>query len=190
MKDFSIIIAVDNENGIGKCNDLAWSIPEDMKHFKNITSNTQNPNKQNALIMGRKTWESIPKKYRPFKNRKNFILSRGFENGVLNKDEAYEFSDFNTCLSSVSNMTDVEEIFIIWGAQIYNQVLKHPNFTKAYITRIYYKYHCDTFFDGLPLNFNLEFRSEMKEYQWVEFEYSVYRKKIGILEKIKKVFKK
>jgi len=113
MKKFSIILAVDNENGIGKCGDLAWSIPEDMKYFKDTTTNTKDPKKQNAVIMGRKTWESIPKKYRPFKNRKNFVLSRSYENGTHNPDGAAQYSDFDACLEAVSAMNDVEEIFVI-----------------------------------------------------------------------------
>lgn len=165
MRDFSIILAVDNENGIGKCGDLAWSIPEDMKYFKDTTTNTKDPNRQNAVIMGRKTWNSIPEKYRPFKNRKNFILSGQYEDGNINSDGAHEFSEFDTCLEAISNMQDIEEIFVIGGSQLYNESIKHPNFQKAYITRIYSKYHCDVFFHGLPLNFKLSFRSEMKQHE-------------------------
>lgn len=190
MKDFSIILAVDNENGIGKCWDLAWSIPEDMKYFKYTTTKTKNPDKQNAVIMGRKTWDSIPEKYRPFKNRKNFILSSKYTNGNINSDWAHEFSDFNSCLTVASKMEDIEEIFIIWGSQLYNDSIKHPNFKKAYITRIYNKYHCDVFFHGLPLDFKLGYRSEMKEYKWTEFEYSIYEKKVSLVNKIKNIFKK
>ena len=58
--NFSIIVAKDLKNGIGKDNDLCWHIPRDMAYFKNITSSTINSNKENAVIMGRKTWESIP----------------------------------------------------------------------------------------------------------------------------------
>lgn len=189
MMDFSIILAVDNENGIWKCGDLAWSIPEDMKYFKDTTTNTQDINKQNAVIMGRKTWESIPEKYRPFKNRKNFILSRSYENGIINNVWGYEFSDFDACLTAVSQMQNIEEVFIIWGSELYNASIKHPNFKKAYITRIYNKYHCDVFFHGLPLDFKLSFRSEMKQHNWVEFEYSIYEKKVSFLKQIQNIFK-
>jgi hypothetical protein len=72
---------------------------------------------------------------------------------------------------------------------LYNQSIKHPNFKKAYITRIYEKYHCDVFFDWISLNFDLISRSERKEHNWVEFEFSVYEKKIPLLQKIKNIFK-
>jgi len=186
MKKFSIILALDNENGIGKDWDLAWNIPEDMKYFKNTTIKTQNPKKQNVVIMGRKTWESIPEKYRPFKNRRNCILSRGYKNGTINSDGAYEFSDFDSCLREVSQMNDVEEIFIIGGSQLYNEVLTHRYFETAYITRIYSKFHCDVFFNWLPYGkFTQTYRSDLKTYKDIEYEFLIYKRKRGIIEKIK-----
>jgi dihydrofolate reductase len=64
---------------------LAWDIPEDRKYFKAITTKTVDDKKINAVIMGRKTWESIPKKYRPFSKRENYILSRTYTNGSQNE---------------------------------------------------------------------------------------------------------
>ena len=79
MTKFHIILAVDEKLGLGKDNDLAWKISTDMKHFKNITSDTEDLAKHNALIMWRKTWESIPAKYRPLPDRVNYILSRSIK---------------------------------------------------------------------------------------------------------------
>ena len=73
---FSIILAIDSNNWLGKNNDLAWKLKSDMQYFKKITTQTQQENKQNAVIMGRKTWESIPEKFRPLPDRKNFLLTR------------------------------------------------------------------------------------------------------------------
>ncbi len=73
---FSIIVAIDEQRGIGKANSLPWHIKADMQHFKEITTKTQDPNKLNACIMGRNTWESIPKNFRPLPDRVNIILSR------------------------------------------------------------------------------------------------------------------
>ncbi len=55
---------------------LPWKIPGDMAYFKELTSRTVDPAKQNAVVMGRKTWESIPAKFRPLAGRLNIILSR------------------------------------------------------------------------------------------------------------------
>lgn len=188
MKDFSIILAVDNENGLWNNNDLAWDIPEDRKYFRNTTSLAKNSKKQNAVIMGRRTWESIPEKYRPFPKRYNCVLSKEYINWTQNSHWAFQFNSLDACLEHLDWLETIESYFIIWGSKLYNSVLKHERFTKAYITRIYEKYHCDVFFDWLPLNFSLLTRSEKKEYKWVEYEFSVYARKVSIFQKIKNIF--
>lgn len=189
--NFSLIIALDNENGIWKNNDLAWSIPEDMKHFKDITTKTEDPKKQNAVVMGRKTWESIPKKYRPLKNRYNCILSRSYEDEKINAEWGIEFNSLDACLSHVEKKPDIETVYIIWWAQIYNQVAQDERLEKAYITRIYDKFHCDSFFDWLPTwKFDRTSRSEMKVHENIEYEFTIYERKRSFLGKIKNIFKK
>lgn len=56
---------------------LPWQLPGDMAYFKELTSRTADPAKQNAVVMGRKTWESIPAKFRPLRGRLNVVLTRG-----------------------------------------------------------------------------------------------------------------
>ena len=68
----NVIVAVDDKLGIGKNNKLPWDIPEDLAHFKNIT--TKFETLENVVLMGRNTWESIPNKFRPLKDRINIIL--------------------------------------------------------------------------------------------------------------------
>lgn len=190
MRKFSIILALDNENGIWKDGDLAWKIPEDMKYFKDTTTNTKDQKKQNAVIMGRKTWESIPEKYRPFSWRQNFVLSRSCDDGKQDANGAYNFCSLENCLSHIESRQDIEEIFIIWWSMLYNDVLTHQSFEKAYITRIYDKFHCDVFFHGLPTWFTRTSRSEMKEHGWTEYEFLIYTKKKSILSKIVSIFTK
>lgn len=72
---FSIIVAATKEQGIGFKGKLPWHLPKEMNKFKQITSTTTQPNLQNAVIMGRKTFECIPSKFRPLTNRLNIILS-------------------------------------------------------------------------------------------------------------------
>ena len=76
MIPFNIIVAVDSKNGIGKKGNLPWSFSADMKRFKEITSTTKDKSKQNAVVMGRKTWNSIPEKFRPLPGRLNLVLTR------------------------------------------------------------------------------------------------------------------
>jgi hypothetical protein len=75
----NIIVAVDKNFGIGKNNSLPWRLPKEHKHFVKLTTTTDNPNKINAVLMGRKCWESIPYKFRPLKNRLNIVLSKTME---------------------------------------------------------------------------------------------------------------
>ena len=69
---FEIIVAHDLNQGIGTDNQLPWHCAEDMAYFKSLTIGNQ----KNAVIMGRKTWESIPEKFRPLPNRLNIVLSK------------------------------------------------------------------------------------------------------------------
>ena len=124
----SLIVAFDEKFGIGKNNDLPWKLKKDMDYFKMITTttNSQNKSKMNAVIMGRKTWESIPTRFRPLKDRINIVIS-----STLNKSEisdyAYTkvFTNLTDSLKYIEeNQTlNIEKTFIIGGSSIYQEVL-------------------------------------------------------------------
>ena len=82
MSRLTIIVAATKANGIGINNNLPWRLPKESKYFAQATSNAAD-GQQNAIIMGRKTWESIPKKHRPLSNRYNIILSRNSNYDLL-----------------------------------------------------------------------------------------------------------
>jgi len=71
----SIIVAATSNNGIGQAARLPWRLPREMAYFASVTSDAPSP-LMNAVIMGRRTWESIPDKFRPLKNRINVVLSQ------------------------------------------------------------------------------------------------------------------
>jgi dihydrofolate reductase len=75
MKVNLIVAACGKSFGIGCNGELPWRLRSEMKYFAETTSKTKDPNKRNAVIMGRKTWESIPSKFRPLKSRLNIVLS-------------------------------------------------------------------------------------------------------------------
>lgn len=106
-----VIIAAVAQNGvIGKANALPWHLPEDMKHFKVLTTG-------HAVLMGRKTWESLPPKFRPLPNRRNLVLTRDTSfvapgaTVVHTLDEAMKVG------------ADGTAIFIIGGAEVYRLAL-------------------------------------------------------------------
>ncbi len=187
MKKINMILALDSKSGLWKNGDLAWRIREDMKYFKKITTQKPHPNpplsgegieqKQNAVIMWRKTWDSIPEKYKPLPNRINAILSRSYtpEDDYWN---ICKYSSFESAIEKLSKREDVEDIFIIWGAQIYNLALENKNLEKLYLTRVDGDFDCDVFLD---IDFN-QFEEE-SIWEWretkkgVKFRFEVYVKK-------------
>ena len=129
----SAIVAVDNNWGIGFNGDLLEHIPEDLKYFKAITTN-------NTVMMGRKTWESLPKK--PLPNRTNIVIT---SNPNMYND--VEFMDlFDATLYLIYNKND--DIFIIGGGQIYEKLL--PLCDRVYVTKIFKDHdQVDTYFPNL-----------------------------------------
>lgn len=167
LKMFNIIIATDCQGWIGKNWLLPWRISQDMLYFRDITV----WNWKNAVIMGRKTWESIPKKFRPLPNRLNCVLSSSSEN----KKEENWFNSLEDCLKFIEKQ-EIYEIFIIWWANLYNQVLNHPLLDKIYLTKVEWDYNCDVFFDWIPENFGLISDSwPQKEWDYY-FSFKVYQK--------------
>ena len=81
--EFNLIVAACENMGIGVNGSLPWRLRKEMKYFATMTKRTENPEKRNAVIMGRKTWESIPQKFRPLAGRINVVLTRqeGYQAG-------------------------------------------------------------------------------------------------------------
>ena len=125
----SIIVAIAEDNGIGYKNELLWHLPEDMKRFRKLTLG-------HTVIMGKKTWESLPKK--PLSGRKNIIITDDpldrFESGLA----AYSIED------ALSKCEVNEEIFIIGGGSIYRQFMAVAD--RLLITHIHKKAPADIYF--------------------------------------------
>ncbi|GHT60851.1 dihydrofolate reductase [Bacteroidia bacterium] len=132
----SIIVATGRNSEIGKGGDLLCHLPADLKHFKEITSG-------HTVIMGRKTWESLPKK--PLPNRRNIVVSRSPEL-VIEGAEVYSSLDY-----AFIKLMDENEVFIIGGAQIYGQAL--PAADKIYLTKIHAEFpEADAFFPKIDFS--------------------------------------
>jgi dihydrofolate reductase len=168
---FDIIVAMDQETGIGQGGALPWNLPGDMKHFKEITSRTKDSSKINAVIMGRKTWDSIPEKFRPLPGRVNVVITRNpdlvLPDGVL---KAESLDNALAKLSLPSEANRIESVFVIGGAQIFKAALAHPGCQKIHLTHISQAFSCDTFFPEFKKKFGKEtYRSE--SHQDGPFEY-------------------
>lgn len=128
------IVAVDKDWGIGKNGQLLFHIKEDMKFFKEMTIGK-------VVVMGRKTFESLPDK-KPLKDRTNLIITSAIS---VHTDNL--FIDTLDKIMEKLKEYDTNDIFIIGGESIYKQLIDYCN--EAYITRVDYSYEADTFMPDL-----------------------------------------
>jgi dihydrofolate reductase/thymidylate synthase len=162
--EFSIIAAfVKGSRGIGYKNKLPWKIPEEMAYFKKITTQ-EHPYGDNCVIMGRKTWESLPLKYRPLPNRKNIIVSTTMTSLDPNVLVA---PTFEYALGSASST----HIFVIGGEKVFAEAIKHSMCKTLYLTEIEATSsnnipQCDVFFPPIPCYFK---ESSVSEYHTTSY---------------------
>jgi dihydrofolate reductase len=151
-----------NTKAIGKDGGLLWSIPEDMKHFLNHTKNC-------PVIMGRKTWESIPKKHRPLPNRDNIVVTHNTSfscNGAIITNSPKEALDKAVNLAEQKNH---KEVFVIGGAEIYSALLPQTN--RLYLTLIEPEKSGDTFFPDYTDFSNCIKKSDVREYKGLHYQF-------------------
>jgi len=170
-KPMNIIAALDTRGGIGRGNDLPWHLPKEYRHFQQTTTKCRQPGKRNAVIMGRRCWDSIPVKFRPLKGRLNVVLSRTLTPEAL---EAQEGSDkygnevivAGSLDKALSLLTDtrgtyaaeIETIWNVGGREVYALGLGHPWLHRLLLTRILDKdFDCDVFFPEMS-NFDERFQ--------------------------------
>lgn len=171
LPKFNIIVAVDRWLGIGEGNTIPWKIKEDIKYFKYITCGLYDDKKSNAVIMGRKTWESIPDKYRPLQSRFNIVLT---------KQKEYIASGACVCDTLGKALAHAKEaytenIFVIGGGQLYSEAIKSDLLDKIYITKIDATWACDTFFPDIPDNFKSISRSNIITENGTDFYFEVLK---------------
>ena len=155
----NIIVAVADNNVIGKNNQLLWHIPEDLQRFKKLTTGF-------PVIMGRKTFESIMLSlHKPLPDRKNVVITRQKDYQV--PEGVQVFGDLQSALDILAK----EEVFIIGGAQIYKQAL--PLADRLYVTQVKGKYDGDAFFPEIS---NAKWRL-VNEEEYDDFSFFVYDKK-------------
>ena len=127
---FDLIVAMDLDSGIGKDGGLPWHLPVDLKHFKQLTTTVDAPSKKNAVVMGRKTWESLPEKFRPLPGRLNAVITR---NKDLKINNCHVFTSIQEGIDFAKS-TGEQELFIIGGGEIYRQTIDLAD--TLYITHI------------------------------------------------------
>ncbi|KAF5355673.1 hypothetical protein D9756_003747 [Leucocoprinus leucothites] len=173
MIRLSIIVAATTTNGIGKNGRLPWHIHEDMRYFAHVTQHAPE-GYQNAVIMGRKTWESIPAKNRPLSKRFNVVISN---------DKSYDLNAapgtavvVNSLEEALQLKTDIpiHRGFVIGGASLYNKTLQ-PNpeveVDRVLITRVTApRFDCDTFMPEFKAEGQWKRESHETLVEWVGFD--------------------
>ena len=110
MPNLVLIAAVARNRVIGCDNRLIWHLPEDMAHFKAVTLGQ-------TVLMGRKTWESLPSRFRPLPGRRNIVLSRAADYAVPGAERYASWPE------ALAKMKEDETVFVIGGAEIYTQAM-------------------------------------------------------------------
>lgn len=172
-KEINLIVAKSSNNVIGNNNELLWKIPNDLKYFKKVTTNS-------IVIMGRKTLESIGK-FLP--NRLNIIISKQSEE----LKEIYK--DYNNCLFFdkyddiflfINHQEFYKNIFVIGGGEVYKYFIDNNLINKYYITEIKQEFEGDAYFPDVDLSNYKKETVDSGEYNGLNYEFNVYQPLIGL----------
>lgn len=155
----NLVVAMDINRGIGYKGDLLTYIPGDLPRFRRLTTG-------HTVIMGRKTFDSLPKGALP--NRDNIVITRNRDLKIEGVKIVYSLDD------AIKTASKDKEIFIIGGGQIYNEAINSCD--KLYITHINKEFEADTFFPGIPNEFKEIEREDHLEDPNLEFSYITYTK--------------
>lgn len=160
----SIVVAKAKNNIIGKDNKIIWKLPEDMKHFKELTTG-------HVIIMGRKTFESLGK---VLPNRKHIVFTQNAEFKV--NDENVQV--VHSMLEIQEYIQNENENFVIGGAMIYNLLM--PYVTKMYVTEIDKEFEGDSFFPRINTEIWKETsrtKGNKDEKSDIKYDFVIYEKK-------------
>lgn len=134
MAEIVLIAAVARNGAIGRDNQLLWQIPEDMAHFRQLTAGQ-------TVIMGRKTWESLPPRFRPLPGRRNIVISRQADYPATGAELAASLE------AALALLGSTETAFIIGGEQIYRLAMPHAQ--RLEITHVDLAPEADAWFPGI-----------------------------------------
>lgn len=183
MKPIHIIVAYDQNYVIGHNNQLVYNIKKDMNHFREITSFTKNSYGQNAIIMGRKTYQSIGKE---LPNRLNIIVSKSMQ-----IKGTHVFSEFNSAIDYLNSRDDIENIFIIGGSEIYTHAFQHLDIQSIFATHIFdscnIKDQCVYFPFEYIQNYDIVSKSDIYiengiPFQFLEYHLKTYQTRNNFIE--------
>ncbi|XWS40057.1 hypothetical protein CRYUN_Cryun18bG0108000 [Craigia yunnanensis] len=152
QRTYQVVVAATKDMGIGKDGKLPWKLPSDLKFFKDVTLTTSDSGKKNAVIMGRKTWESIPLQNRPLPGRLNVVLTRSGSFDIATAENVVICGSMTSALELLAAppyFLSIEKVFVIGGGQIFRESLDAAGCDAIHITEIETSIECDTFMPAI-----------------------------------------
>ena len=190
LKEINLIVACDLNFGIGINGKLPWEgkLKSEMHHFarhtRNVPASIATSNGKNAVVMGRKTWQSIPEKFRPLRGRFNVVLSNSLK--TENNDEKYVVKkSLKNALEFLDEKEDIYKIWIIGGSSLYKEAIEDKLCDNLFVTKVFEKFDgLDTFIPN-PSDFGYErleksVALDLKEVHLedgIEFQYEIWKNK-------------
>ena len=172
MPEIVIIAAVAKNRVIGHDNQLIWNIPEDMAHFKALTQG-------HIVLMGRKTWESLPPRFRPLPGRRNIVISRQADYNAPGAEVADSLENGLKLASTIEPAVDpmaTTLIFIIGGEQIYTQAMALAD--RLEITEVDLEPEGDAWFSEISaVDWKLVAKNTPPSQSGTGFSFLTYRRK-------------
>ena len=154
----NMIVALCRKRGIGFQNRIPWTFKQDLQYFRDMTIGNGN----NAVIMGRKTWWSLPDSYMPLPKRTNIILSSRAAMQKEKQENTHVFPNIEDA-KQFCHDKKFDQTWIIGGQSIYRQCLHDPDVQHLYITNIDRNYICDTWFPQYEGEFKLQSMATTQE---------------------------
>ncbi|CAH2083982.1 unnamed protein product [Euphydryas editha] len=146
----NLIAAACENMGIGVNGTLPWRLKKEMAFFNKMTTKVKDPAKTNAIIMGRKTWDSIPNQFRPLNKRVNIVLTSQVNSLKENvSEEVIVVPSLDEAIEYINGRPDIESTWVIGGSYVYKAAIEHPNCDKIYLTEIQNTFNCDIFFPNI-----------------------------------------
>lgn len=154
------VIGRTDANGVSG---MPWHLPEDLKHFRELTNG-------HAVVMGRKTWESLPERFRPLPNRRNIVITR-------NPDYVAPGAEtFDSIAAAHAACRNSEKLFVIGGGELYRQAITDADSLE--LTEIHQAYDGDTRFPAFDRDeWQQVFRDCRRSETGLEFDFVTYVQK-------------
>jgi dihydrofolate reductase len=172
---FDVVVAIDDALGIGKQGQVPWHLPGDLAHLVALTRHSGG-DRPNAVIMGRKTWESIPLRYRPLAGRHNVVITR--QPGYAVPSGVAVATDLDAALRA-AGAAAADRRFVLGGGEIYRDALAHPDCGDLYLTQVSGEFGCDTFFPPFRDRFVCRERLREAVENGIPYRIEVWRRRTG-----------